>query len=143
MPHDRYEDEIRDILNKMDEFVPDGEERPKRRPPTPPPWSGWVARQRRRLGSYDSTAFMAAMVVLALAGGLLSRIFPPLGAIAAIMSVVCLLIAIGLPLFSRRYGSTERRWRGKIIDYEPYRIRRSGSSWQYVWWRIKRFFGLR
>jgi hypothetical protein len=143
MPHDRYEDEIRDILNKMDEFVPDGEDRPKRRPPTPPPWSGWVTKLRRQLSTYDSTALMAAMIVLALGGALLHRIYPPFGVIAAILSVACLLLAIGLPIFSRRYGTTERRWRGNIIDYEPYRIRRSGSSWQYIWWRIKKFLGLR
>lgn len=144
MPHDRYEDEIREILNKMDEFVPDGEERPKRRrQKTPSRWSSWMTKLRRQLNGYDSTAYMAAMIVLALAAGLLHRIYPPFGAIAAILSVACLLMAIGLPILSRRYGTAERRWRGKIIDYEPYRIRRSGSSWQYIWWRIKKFFGLR
>jgi di/tricarboxylate transporter len=143
MPHDKYEDEIRDILNKMDDFVPDGEDRPRPRPKAPPPWSGWVARMRLRLNGYDSTTFMAAMVMLALGGWLLHKIYPPFGAIAALGSVACLLIAIGLPMISRRYGTTETRWRGKVIDYEPYRIRRSGSTWQYVWWRIKKFFGLR
>jgi hypothetical protein len=144
MPHDKYEDEIREILNKMDEFVPDGEERQKRRPPTPPPWSGWMTRLRRQLNSYDSTSLMAAMVMFALAAWLLRILsLRPLAALAAILSVACLLIAIGLPLISRRYGAQERRWRGKIIEYEPYRIRRSGSSWQLIWWRIKRFFGMR
>lgn len=143
MPHDRYEDEIRDILNKMDEFVPDGEEKPKPRPQTPPPWSGWMDRLKRQLYGHDSTTYMAATVVLALLAGLLHRVYPPFGSIAAILSVACLLLAIGLPLISRRYGTPERRWRGKIIDYEPYRIKRSGSAWQYLWWRIKRLFGMR
>ena len=144
MPPDKYEDEIREILNKMDDFVPDGEERPKPRRQTPPPWSSWMGRFRKQIYTYDSMTFMAAMVVFALAAGLLQRIYPPFAGIAAALGVTCLVIAIGLPMVSRRYGTTERRWRGKIIDYEPYRIKRTGgSSWQYLWYRIKKFFRIR
>ncbi len=145
MPPDKYEDEIREILNKMDDF-PGGDERPKarKRPPSPPPWAGWTSKFRRQIYTYDSMSFLAAMVVLALAAGLLQRIYPPFAGIAAALSVTCLVIAIGLPMVSRRYGTTERRWRGKIIDYEPYRIKRTGgSSWQYIWYRIKKLFRIR
>lgn len=145
MPPDRYEDEIREILKKMDDFVPDGDERPKpRRQATPPPWSGWGARFRKKIYTYDSMTFLAAMVILALAAGLLQRIYPPFAGMAAVLSVACLVIAIGMPMVSRRYGMPERKWRGKVIDYEPYRIKRTGgSSWQYFWYRVKKFFRIR
>lgn len=144
MPPDRYEDEIREILNKMDDFVPDGSEKPKPRRKSPPPWSGWSSRFRRQIYTFDSMSFMAAMVILALAAGLFQRIYPPFAGIAAALSAACLVIAIALPMVSRRYGMPERRWRGKIIDYEPYRIKRTGgSSWQYLWYRLKKLFRIR
>jgi len=146
MPPDKYEDEIREILNKMDDFVAEGEERPKPkpRPQAPPVWSGWTKRFRRQIYTFSSTSFMAGTVIFALAAGLLQRIYPPFGGIAAVLAVGCLLMAIFLPMVSRRYGMPEKRWRGKVIDYEPYRIKRSGgSSWQYFVYRLKKFFRLR
>jgi hypothetical protein len=143
MPNDKYEDEIRDILNRMDNFVPD--EKQTRRPPPPRQpnsLSVWMAKLTRQASAYDSTSLLIWWIVLALGAGILARIYPPLGAMAALASVACLLGAILLPMISRRYGRPERRWRGRIIDYQPARIRRP-LTWRYVWWRIKSFFGFR
>lgn len=145
MPKDRYEDEIRDLLNRMDNFIPDdGETRNRPRPrPSKSGGSGdWMNNLRRKLYGYSSETLLVAWVVTALAAGLLHKIYPPFGALAAIISVGCLLAAILLPVLSRNYGRPERRWRGRVIDTEPVRIRRP-FSWRYTWWRIKQFFGFR
>jgi hypothetical protein len=141
--HEKYEDEIREILNRMDNFIPEGSQRsvPPRRP-SPPPWSGWTTNLRRRLYGYNSTSFLVGWVLLALAAGLLHKIYSPFGALAALASVGCLLAAILLPMISREFGTPEHRWRGRTIDYQPARIRRP-FSWRYTWWRIKSFFGFR
>jgi len=141
--HDRYEEEIREILNRMDNFIPEGSQRPvPPRQPSSPPWNGWTMNLRRRLYEYDSNSLLVGWVLLALAGALLHRIYPPFGALAALASVGCLLLAILLPMISRDFGVPERRWRGRVIDYQPARIRRP-FSWRYTWWRIKSFFRLR
>ncbi|GEM_PF-3040693 len=144
MPNDKYENEIRDILNRMDNFIPEGGGSPRRpqRPSQPSPWSAWRSGLRRQLFLYNSTQLLAGWVLLALAAALLHKIFPPLGMLAALGSVACLLGAILIPMLSRQYGRSERRWRGKVIDYQPAKIRRS-FSWRYAWWRIKSFFGFR
>ncbi len=141
--HDKYEDEIREILNRMDNFIPEGSQRnvPPRRP-SPPPWSGWMTSFRRNIYRYDSNSLLVGWVLLALVAGLMHKIYPPFGALAALASVACLLGAILLPIVSREFGTTERRWRGQVIDYQPARIRRP-FSWRYTWWRIKSFFGFR
>lgn len=143
MPNEKYEDEIRDILNRMDKFIPD--EGAQRRPPQsqPNPWAVWLSGVRRRLYSYNSTQLLVSWVMLALAAGLLRKVYPPFGVMAAVLSVACLLGAILLPMLSRQYGQPERRWRGRIIDVQqPARLRRP-FSWRYTWWRIKTFFGFR
>jgi len=142
MPNDRYEDEIREILNRMDRFVPDGEQRERPRRQTPPTWSQWLADLRRRLYAYSSTSFMVSFILLALAAGLLHKIYAPFGFLAAILSVGCLLAAILLPVVSRHYGRPEQRWRGRIIELDAYRPRQP-FSWRRTWWRIKRYLGLR
>ncbi len=142
MPNDKYEDEIRDILNRMDNFVPEDGQAPRREPPRPrqpSPLSIWAANLRRRLATFDSTSMIVGCIVLALAAGILHKIFPPFGALAGLASAACLLGAILVPMFSRRYGRADRHWRGRVIDYQPVRMRQP-FSWRYLWWRIKRFF---
>lgn len=144
MPRDKYEDEIRDILNKMDDFIPEERHRPKpRKPASPPLLNRWAANLRRQLYTSNSMSLLAGTVIFALAAGLLHRIYPPFGMLAALASVGCLLLAIAVPMVSRRYGQPEKRWRGKVVDYEPYRFRREGASWKYLWWRIKSLFRMR
>lgn len=141
--HDKYEDEIREILNRIDNFIPEGgQRRVPPRQPRPAPWSGWMASFRRQLYSYSSTQFLVGWVLLALLAGLLHKVYPPFGMMAAIGSVACLLAAILLPMLSRQYGRSERRWRGRVVDYEPIRLRQP-FSWRYMWWRIKSIFGFR
>jgi hypothetical protein len=145
MPKDRYEDEIRDLLNHMDNFIPDEGEtrnRPRPRPSRSGNSGSWMNNFRRKLYGYSSETFLVAWVVLALLAAVLHKIYPPFGAIAAILSVGCLLAALFLPMISRSYGQPERRWRGRVIDTNPTPIRRP-FSWRYVWWRIKHFFGFR
>ncbi|MGE5620502.1 MAG: hypothetical protein ACM3US_14745 [Sphingomonadaceae bacterium] len=101
-----------------------------------------MASFRRQLYSYSSTQFLVGWVLLALLAGLLHKVYPPFGMMAAIGSVACLLAAILLPMLSRQYGRSERRWRGRVVDYEPIRLRQP-FSWRYMWWRIKSIFGFR
>lgn len=143
MPNEKYEDEIREILNRMDQFIPDEGSSSRQREREPAPRSDWTADLRRKLYGYSSTSYLVAFVLLALLAGILRKIYPPFGMMAALLSVACLLAAIALPLLSSRYGRPERRWRGRIIDdREPRPIRRP-FSWRYTWWRIKTFLGLR
>ena len=141
MPNDRYEDEIREILNRMDNFIP--EEGITRRQSRSDPLAGWLAGLKRKLYSYDTNSLLVGWVMLALAAAILHKIFPFFGVIAAVLSVACLLGAIFIPMLARRYGRPERRWRGRVVDYQqPTRMRRP-FSWRYTWWRIKTFFGFR
>ncbi len=139
--HEKYEDEIRDILNRMDNFIPEGSQR-KKQPPRPSPWDSWWRDFRRKLHGYSSNSLLVGWVLLALGAALMHKIYPPFGMLMALASVACLLGAIFLPMISRQYGMPERRWRGQLIDYQPSRIRRP-FSWRYYWWRIKSFFGFR
>ena len=142
MPRDKYEDEIREILNRMDNFVPEGGQRERPRRQAPPPWSHWMSDLRRRLYGYNSTSFLVGFIMLALAAGLLHRIYAPFGLLTALLSVGCLVAALVLPFFSQRYGRPEQRWRGRIIELDSYRPRQP-FSWRRTWWRIKTFFGFR
>lgn len=144
MPKDKYEDEIRDILNRMDDFIPEGEAKPPPRPRPQPssPRSSWGNDLRRQLQGYSSTSLLAGFVLFALAAGILSKIYGPFGMLAALLSVGCLIAAIALPLFSRHYGRPEQRWRGRIIELDSYRPQQP-SSLQRAWRRVKRFFGWR
>lgn len=144
MPNDKYEDEIRDILNRMDRFIPEDDPRGRRRQQPPPkrPQSDWLVEVRRKLATYNSTSYLVGTIVFALVAGILHRIYPPFGMIAALLSVGCLLAAIVLPMLSRSYGRPEQRWRGRVIELSDYRPRQP-FSWRLTWWRIKRFFGWR
>ena len=145
MPKDKYEDEIRDLLNRMDRFIPDESQkrdRPRPQPAKPGNTNDWLTSLRRKLYSYSSETFLVGWVLLALVAVVLHKIYPPFGAIAAVASVGFLLAALLLPMISRSYGQPERRWRGRVIDVNPTPIRRP-FSWRYVFWRIRNFFGLR
>ena len=145
--NERYEKEIRDLLNRMDDFIPeDGPRSIPRRPPPQRPRSGkgWSFDLRKWLYSYSSTNLLAGLVVFALAAGLLSRLnMGFLAGLAALVASVCLVGVIFLPMLSRSYGRPEKRWRGKVIDLnEPTRLRQP-FSWRYTWFRIRRFFRFR
>lgn len=146
MPNEKYEDEIRNILNRMDNFIPDenaAQRPPQRQPSSPNPWVIWLNGLRRQLYGYNSTSLLVGWVMFALAAGILHKVYQPFGVIAAVLSVTCLLGAILLPLLSRQYGQPERRWRGRVVDFQqPARMRRP-FSWRYTWWRIKTFFGFK
>jgi hypothetical protein len=146
---DKYEEEIRDILNRMDSFIPEGSKEPPKLNKYREPSSGqkssggsWSGNFRRNLYSYNSTSFMVGTIVFAISAAILGRIYPPFGMIAALLAVGCLLIAILLPIISRSYGQPEKRWRGKVVELDSYRATPS-PSWRQTWWRIKRFFGFR
>ncbi|MGI5835816.1 MAG: hypothetical protein ACOX87_04900 [Chloroflexota bacterium] len=147
MPNEKYEDEIRNILNRMDQFIPEentGPRQQQRRPNSSSnPWAIWLTGVKRQLYGYNSTSLLVGWVMFALAAGILHKVYQPFGVIAAVLSVACLMGAILLPMLSRRYGQPEHRWRGRVIDYQqPIRLRRP-FSWRYTWWRIKTFFGFR
>jgi hypothetical protein len=147
---DKYEEEIRDILNRMDTFIPEGsKEPPKLNKFRDPAQQGqqssggtWSGDLRRKVYSYNSTSFMVGTIVFAISAAILGRVFPSLGMIAALLAVVCLLLAILLPIISRSYGRPEKRWRGKVVELDSYRATPS-PSWRQAWWRIKRFLGFR
>lgn len=141
---DKYEEEIRDILNRMDDFIPEGSSRqePKPQKRQQPKGGGWTLDFRRRLYTYNSSSFLMGTVLFAIAAAILTKVYQPFGMIAALLSVGCLLIAITLPMISRGYGRPEKRWRGRLIEMDSYRANPS-PSWRQAWWRIKRFFGWR
>jgi hypothetical protein len=144
----KYEEEIRDILNRMDSFIPEGSKEPpklnKYRDPEQQRSSGanWSGDLRRKVYSYNSTSFMVGTIVFAISAAILGRIYPPIGMIAALLAVACLLMAILLPIVARTYGRPEKRWRGKVVELDSYRASPS-PSWRQAWWRLKRFFGFR
>ncbi|MBI2952909.1 MAG: hypothetical protein HYY30_01240 [Chloroflexi bacterium] len=140
----RYEREIAELLDKMDEFIPS--ERPRR---SKRGWSRYFAIYAYRLRNWpggiaqiisarslSSTTLIIACIALALLAYLLRDLFRPAAPFASIASVAFLIAALLQHAIQRR-RAPEKRWRGQVIQMESYRRGRF-SSLGYRWHRIWR-----
>ncbi len=120
MPDDKIKREIEDILNKLDDFVPDetAAEKMRRRS------SGAAASVVRALLApftrISIRQVMLTALVIIVVGFLAMRVNPIFGRYALIAGVILFVTSFALSFFSRSSGTTppavEQRWRGQPID---------------------------
>lgn len=134
----RYEKEIKDILEKIEDFLPPGQEpSEKRKQP------GILDGLKRRIAGIRLTfspgqIFVTGLVLVTMAF-ILSFFSRGLTIYVGLAGGLLMALAYVLFLLGKQTRRQEKRWRGRIIDLEE---RRQGS-WRYYWWRIKRMFGRR
>jgi len=133
-----YEDDIRDILDRMDKFLPeDRRTRQRRQTSTHNRHAGALWRRfssQFQANSITPHKLMGGSVLLMLFGWLISIFSPGLAQILTIASVTGFVIGL---IWSIRSGggastsSDQQRWRGQIIEMPR-------GSWReefHSWWR--------
>ncbi len=121
MPDDRIQREIEDILNKLDDFVP--EKRPSRRIRRRSSDAA-AAFGRAVLGPIArislSHVMMAALAMIVIAFFLGMKIQPLFARWAILAGLILFGTAFALSFVSRGAPETDKRWRGRAIEYrEP------------------------
>lgn len=120
MPDDKIKREIEDILNKLDDFVPDETPADKMRRRS----SGAAASVMRALLApftrIQIRQVMLTALVIIVVGFLAMRVHPIFGRYALIAGVILFLTSFALSFFNRSSGppppAGEQRWRGQPID---------------------------
>ena len=116
MPDDKIQREIEDILNRLDEFVPEESvvSRMRRRS------SGGAASFARALlaplARISLRQVLLASLVLVVVGFLAMRVHPLFGRWALVGGLLLFFTSFALSVFSRSSPQTENRWRGRPID---------------------------
>jgi hypothetical protein len=116
MPDDKIEREIEDILNRLDDFVPEET----------------VADRMRRRSSDAAAAFGRAIIAplarislrhvmltalaLVVLGFLAMRVHPLFGRWVLVGGVILFLTSFALSFFNRGPAKTEKRWRGQPME---------------------------
>ncbi len=120
MPDDKIKREIEDILNKLDDFVPEESAAEKMRRRS----SGAAASVVRALLApftrISIRQVMLTALLIMVVGFLAMRVHPIFGRYALIAGVILFLTSFALSFFSRSSGppppAVEQRWRGQPID---------------------------
>jgi hypothetical protein len=137
----RYEREIAELLEKMDDFVPEKAPRRKKRPPKSriQQWIRFVLSlpffSSTSIMTITPTSLIVASIILALMGYLLRDLYRPAAPWASMVSVLLLLSAL-LVSVTRRRRRNQQRWRGRVIEFESYRSASFLSRLHYYWHRI-------
>lgn len=116
MPDDKIEREIEDILNRLDDFVPEET----------------VADRMRRRSSGAAAAFGRALIAplarislrhvmltalaLVVLGFLAMKVHPLFGRWVLVGGVILFLTSFSLSFFNRGPTKTEKRWRGQPLE---------------------------
>jgi hypothetical protein len=114
MADDKIQREIEEILNRLDEFVP--EKKPPRRPPRADVASGPEGFSSRLAGISLKHVMLAALALVVVAFFLMP-VYPAIGRWAVIGGLILFATSFILSFFSR--GQTqvvEKRWRGQVMD---------------------------
>lgn len=133
----KYEREIRDLLDRMPEFLPhDKSNEPVRlhryrverrfRPPISAP----------RVSLSPRNVAIAFFVTLGLSY-VIRPISPQIASYLGVLSVVLLTLALALAVLSSRRAKYERRWRGRVITL-PSDTPRWRVALEQGWWRLRR-----
>ncbi len=133
MPDDKIKREIEDILNKLDNFVPEesATEKARRRS------SGAIASVLRTiLAPFTRISIQQVMLtalVIMVVGFLAMRVHPIYGRYVLIAGVILFLTSFALSFFSRSsdppQSSSEKRWRGQPIDLDEPSLPNRIKAW--------------
>ncbi len=124
MPDDKIKREIEDILNKLDDFVPDESAAEKVRRRSSGAAASFVRAIFAPLTHISIRNVMLTALVIIVIGFLAMRIHPIFGRYALIAGVILFLTSFSLSFFNRSSGPTpptvEKRWRGQTLElHEP------------------------
>ena len=130
MPDDKIEREIEEILNRLDEFVPD--EKAAWRP------TGAAANALRAIlrpfASISLSQVIMASLILIVVAFFGMRVQPIFARWVMIAAFILFFTSLSLSFFSRGAANTERRWRGQTIELDQ----PSPLDWLRAWFRSKR-----
>jgi hypothetical protein len=129
MSRKRYEEEIEEILKRLD--IP-SEPPPRRARGKPRRSSGDAKEMLGRLLSGFQTGHLLLISLVILLGTFLLPL--PGRRYLAILGILLFAVAMVLSMMEKRQPRHEIRWRGRVIQYD------NGRGWQ-SWWR--RFLGRR
>jgi hypothetical protein len=120
MMADRIEREIEDILNKIDDFVPEGGRSRKPTPIRPSPLSKATTWLTRRLTTISLGQVMMYALVIVVAAFFFRFVNPAVMRWVMIGGLIVLGTAFVLSVFGGGSGRTirqpEKRWRGQPLD---------------------------
>lgn len=151
----RYEDEVRDLLNRMDRF-PGDDDRGRSGRPQRPIRANWRTATARWISSLiaDPNRIIGGALILTLGAWVLrgpwSPSYPLLDALAGIATTTSLVMFVAglLLIFRRRSGAvgfgtpTAQRWRGNVIEMpQRGRSRRFFGSVRQWWQRMSAQWG--
>ncbi len=132
MPEDKIKREIEEILNRLDEFVP--EERSATRPRRASPEAASALRGAiEALGRVSLRHVMLAALALVLVAYIAMRVNPVLGTWAIVAGLILFATSFVLSLFGRG-AKTEKRWRGQVMELEGPSL----SERLRAWWHAKK-----
>jgi hypothetical protein len=120
MADDKFKREIEDILNKLDDFVPDETAADQARRKSS---SAAASVMRALLSPFTRISIQQVMLfglLIIVIGFLGMRVHPIFGRYALIAGVILFLTSFGLSFFNRSSGppppTGDKRWRGQPID---------------------------
>ena len=139
---DRYEKEIKDLLNGMPDFLSDDDRQPIPFRPRSgrPPQRRETPRSLRFSWPLSSAQTLVVMAFACLFASFVVRYFSPaiasyLGIASGLLFIATLVVAV----FGHRAPQYEKRWRGQPIDYGS-----TTPDWQrslqQFWWRTRARF---
>ena len=120
MPDDKIKREIEDILNKLDNFVPDESAAESGHNRSSGPLASVLHKILAPFARISIQQVMLAALVIVVIGFLAMRIHPLYGRYALIAGVILFLTSFALSFIGRSSeppeSSTDTRWRGQPID---------------------------
>ena len=122
MPDDKIKREIEDILNKLDNFVPEESAAEKMRKRSSGVASSIIRAIFAPFTRISIQQVMLTALVIIVVGFLAMRIHPIYGRYVLIAGVILFMTSFGLSIFSRSSDppppSCEKRWRGQPINLD-------------------------
>ena len=120
MPDDKIQREIEDILNRLDNFVPEESVASRMRRHSSGAAAGFVRAMLAPLAGISLRQVMLTALILVVVGFIAMRINPLFGRWVLVGGVILFLTSFALSFFSRGPAKTEKRWRGQPIElHEP------------------------
>jgi hypothetical protein len=119
MPDDKVQREIEELLNKLDEFVPE-KKSPRRERKTSQVAPNLGDGLLNQLGSISLKHVMLAAFALVVIAFLAMPVAPMLGRWVVIAGLILFVTAFALSFFNKTPSAprVEKRWRGEVMDLD-------------------------
>ena len=119
MPDDKIQREIEDILNRLDEFVPEESNVTRMRKRSSNAAGSFMSALLAPIANISLRHVMLAALILIIAGFIGMRVQPMFGRWLLVGGVILFLTTIALSLFHKPAPpKIEKRWRGQPLDLD-------------------------